>query len=104
VGGGAGNPGYFDSFGNLPAAGTAGSPSSAGVGGAASTDGANYGIGYRGGDGGEWGSAGGAPSGAPTGDVNFDGPQIGGAAGRSINGHSLVTVLATGTLIGPTAG
>jgi len=104
MGGGAGNPGYFDTFGNLPAPGTPGSPTSAGLGGAASTDGVNYAIGYRGGDGGDWGSAGGAPSGAPTGDPNFDGPQTGGAAGKSINGHSLVTVLAAGTLIGPTAG
>jgi hypothetical protein len=104
MGGGAGNAGYFDTFGNLPFPGTPGSPSSAGTGGAASTDGVNYAIGYRGGDGGDWGSAGGAPSGATTGDPNFDGPQIGGAAGKSINGHSLVTVLAAGTLIGPTAG
>jgi hypothetical protein len=107
IGGNGGPGGDWDSItGSGAFGGQAGSPSIPGLGGAASGSGQGYGAddGYRGGNGGAWGSAGGAPAGAITGDSNFDGPQNGGGAGKSINGYSHVTVLAAGTLTGPTAG
>jgi hypothetical protein len=107
IGGNGGPGGDWDSItGSAAVGGQPGSDAAPGLGGAASGFGLGYGAayGYRGGNGGAWGSAGGAPEGLITGDPNFDGPQTGGAAGKSIDGYSNVTVLAGGTLTGPTAG
>jgi hypothetical protein len=81
--------------------GGSGSPAGPGAGGHSESDGSTFGVGWAGGNGGAWGTPGGAPSGGPVGDINFDGPRTGGAAGKAVNGNANILWIATGTRLGP---
>jgi hypothetical protein len=107
-GGGSGLAGRFrgnqwtDPNATIPdTSGAPGGPGGPGAGGHSESDGSTFGVGWAGGNGGTWGTPGGPPSGGPVGDINFDGPRTGGAAGKAVNGNANILWIATGTRLGP---